>query len=88
MVIVKMMRIVVTKAARRRTSQLQLAEVVVPGMQKKKKSIDQTILTKIIVSTLNVSKIYYHIYHILLNIIFYRQGYKLKARDHQSKYMD
>ena len=83
MVIVKMMRIVVTKAARRRTSQLQLAEAVVPGLQKKK-SINQTILTKIIVSTLNVSKIYYHI---LLNIIFYRQGYKLKARDHQSKYM-
>ena len=85
MVIVKMMRIVVTKAARRRTSQLQLAEAVVPGLQKKKKkSINQTILTKIIVSTLNVSKIYYHI---LLNIIFYRQGYKLKARDHQSKYI-
>ena len=32
-----MMRIVVTKAARRRTSQLQLAEAVVPGLQKKKK---------------------------------------------------
>ena len=84
MVIVKMMRIVVTKAARHRTSHLQLAEAVVPRLQKKRKSIDQTILTKIIVSTLNVSKIYYHI---LLNIIFYRQGYKLKARDHQSKYM-
>ena len=37
MVIVKMMRIVVTKAARHRTSHLQLAEAVVPRLQKKKK---------------------------------------------------
>ena len=44
--------------------------------------MNQTILAKIIVST--VSKIYDHI---LLNINFYWQDYKPKARDHQSKYM-